>query len=296
MSEGQDGSLLFGIAYRMLGEAHEAQDAVQEALLRWHQLGDQGQADIREPAAWLTRVVSRICLDQLGSARARREAYVGPWLPEPMPGAVGPTYVAMGPPADDPADRVTLDESVSMALLVVLEQLTPGERVSLLLHDVFGLSFAEVAEVVGRTPQACRQLASTARRQLRQRQRFTPSGPERDAVIAAFVAACQTGDLARLTDLLDPSVIVRSDGGGAVHAARRPVVGAAKAGAFLLGIVGRLSGVGEVEVLPVVVNGVTGLLVRVDGQPQSIIDFGIAGGVIVDLGIVVNPAKLHAWS
>lgn len=296
MSELPDRSLLFGVAYRMLGDAHEAQDAVQEGLLRWHQLGEQGRAAIREPAAWLTRVVSRICLDQLSSARARHEAYVGPWLPEPLPGVVGPTFVAMGPPDDDPADRVTLDESVTMALLVVLEQLTPGERVSLLLHDVFGMSFAEVAEVVGRTPQACRQLASTARRQLRQRQRFTPSGPERDAVITAFVTACQTGDLARLTGLLDPSVVVRSDGGGVAHAARRPVVGAAKAAAFLLGIVGRLSGTVEVEVLPVIVNGVTGLLVRVDGQPQSIIDFGIVDGAIVDLGIVVNPAKLHAWS
>ena len=172
-----DRGRLLAVAYRLLGSYHDAEDAVQEALIRWEQLGPQGRQNIREPLAWLTRVVSRICLDQLGSARARRERYTGVWLPEPVPGALPLEGAGLPVPDEvtDPADVVTLDESVSMALLFAMEQLSSAERVSLILHDVFGLSFGEIADVVGRTPHACRQLASSARRQLRSRPRYAPS-------------------------------------------------------------------------------------------------------------------------
>src|SRR5262249_36166929 len=158
---------LINLAYRLLGSLAEAEDAVQETYARWHALSPQQREAIESPGAWLTTVASRICLDLLGSARARRERYVGEWLPEPLPERS--EWITERPDRipTDPADRVTLDESVSMAFLVVLESMTPAERVALILHDVFRYSFAEVAEIVGRSPAACRQLASAARRRIR---------------------------------------------------------------------------------------------------------------------------------
>jgi len=157
---------LIDLAYRLLGSLAEAEDAVQETYTRWYAMSPQQQAAIASPAAWLTKVAGRVCLDLLGSARARRERYVGEWLPEPVPSAAAWT-TGHGESMGDPADRVTLDESITMAFLVVLEAMTPAERVAFVLHDVFGYPFADVAEVVGRTPAACRQLASSARRRLR---------------------------------------------------------------------------------------------------------------------------------
>src|ERR671911_112717 len=157
---------LMNVAYRLLGSLAEAEDAVQETYARWYAMPQQQQEAIESPGAWLTTVASRICLDLLGSARARRERYVGEWLPEPLP---EPTEWASGRPGGttaDPADRVTLDESVNMAFLVVLEAMTPAERVAFILHDVFRYPFAEIARIVGRTPAACRQLASSARRRV----------------------------------------------------------------------------------------------------------------------------------
>ena len=156
---------LLGLAYRMLGTVSDAEDAVQESYVRWYRQTEAERAAIENPGAWLTRVASRVCLDMLGSARARRERYVGEWLPEPVPGA-SPIAASV---AVDPLDRVTLDDSVSTALLVVLESLTPAERVAFVLHDVFGVPFAEIAHAVGRTPDAARQLASQARRRVRAR-------------------------------------------------------------------------------------------------------------------------------
>ena len=150
---------LINLAYRLLGSLAEAEDAVQETYARWYAMTPAQQDAIASPGAWLTTVASRICLDLLGSARARRERYVGEWLPEPLPEQAG--WPGGGPV--DPADRVTLDESVSMAFLVVLDAMTPAERVALILHDVFGYPFADVAQITGRTPAACRQLASAAR-------------------------------------------------------------------------------------------------------------------------------------
>src|SRR5262249_50746176 len=158
---------LINLAYRLLGSLAEAEDAVQETYARWYAMSRQQQEAIESPGAWLTKVASRICLDLLGSARARRERYVGDWLPEPLPGPTEWVSGRLGSNPADPADRITLDESVNMAFLVVLESMTPAERVAFILHDVFRYSFAEIAGIVGRTPAACRQLASSARRRLR---------------------------------------------------------------------------------------------------------------------------------
>src|SRR5213595_3889135 len=174
---------LVNLAYRLLGSLAEAEDAVQETYARWYAMTPHQREAIESPGAWLTTVASRICLDLLGSARARRERYVGEWLPEPLP---EPTEWIGGRPGGatgDPADRVTLDESVNMAFLVVLESMTPAERVAFILHDVFGYSFAEVAEIVGRTPAACRQLASSARRRIRADRRPATPAARQAAVV-----------------------------------------------------------------------------------------------------------------
>src|SRR5882724_10417662 len=170
---------LVNLAYRLLGSLAEAEDAVQETYARWYALSRPQQDAIETPGAWLTTVASRICLNLLGSARARRETYVGEWIPEPLPGRTGQLSGQPGAAAD-PADRVTLDESVSMAFLVVLESMTPAERVAFVLHDVFRYSFPEIAEITGRTPAACRQLASSARGRIRAAQP-PPSPPARQA-------------------------------------------------------------------------------------------------------------------
>ena len=293
---------LLGVAYRMLGSLHDAEDAVQEGLVRWEQLGPDGRAQVREPAAWLTTVVSRVCLDALGSARARRERYTGVWLPEPVPGAAGFGGAALvggalGPaPGPDPADVVTLEESVSLALLVAMEQLSAAERVALILHDAFGTPFDDVAEVVGRTPQACRQLASSARRHLRAQPRYAASGPERDAVVAAFARACEDGDLEALARVLDPGVVVRSDGGGVVSAARRPVEGGEKVARFVLGLFAKQAATGvPATVAAEPVNGRTGLVVHVGGVVAAVVDLAVADGAIREIAVVVAPDKLALW-
>jgi RNA polymerase sigma factor (sigma-70 family) len=176
---------LLNLAYRLLGSLADAEDVVQETYARWYAMPPQQQEAIQSPGAWLTTVASRMCLDLLGSARARRERYVGAWLPEPLP---EPTEWSNGHPGAttaDPADRITLDESISMALLVVLDAMTPAERVAFILHDAFGYPFAEVAEITGRTPAACRQLASSARRRLRASQApATPTAQQAGVVRA----------------------------------------------------------------------------------------------------------------
>src|SRR5690348_10645782 len=180
---------LINLAYRLLGSLAEAEDAVQETYARWYALSRPQRDAIESPGAWLTTVASRICLDVLGSARARRERYVGEWIPEPLPEPTEWISGRAGGGPVDPADRVTLDESVSMAFLVVLESMTPAERVAFVLHDVFGYPFAEVAEVVGRTPAACRQLASSARRRLRAAPASTTPAARQAGVVRDFKRA-----------------------------------------------------------------------------------------------------------
>src|SRR6184192_1598300 len=179
---------LINLAYRLLGSLAEAEDAVQETYARWYALSQSQQQAIESPGAWLTTVASRICLNLLGSARARRERYVGEWIPEPLADRTEWISGRTGAAAD-PADRVTLDESVGMAFLVVLEAMTPAQRVAFILHDVFGYPFAEIAEIVGRTPAACRQLASSARRRTRAAQPPVTPVARQAGIVRAFKQA-----------------------------------------------------------------------------------------------------------
>jgi RNA polymerase sigma-70 factor (ECF subfamily) len=304
-----DGPRLFAIAYRMRGSTHDAQDAVQETFLRWQRLTPDARAEITNPNAWLTTVIGRICLDHLGSARVRREQYTGIWLPESVPGRVDPEpagAVARGTArgiAADPADVITLEESVSLAMLVVMEHLSPAERVSFILHDLFGIPFAEIAATVGRTEQACRQLASSARRHLHGQRRYASDGPERDRVIHAFLHACTHGDLTELLAVLAPDVVVRSDGGGQVSAATHPVVGAEAVARFLLGILtnppapswtdryGNCPPRIELDV----VNGQTGVVVHLGDRPALVAALAVADDRVFAIDLIVNPDKLAPW-
>jgi RNA polymerase sigma-70 factor, ECF subfamily len=275
-------SHLRGVAYRMLGAFGEADDAVQEAWLRLARQDDP--ESIRDLRGWLTTTTARICLDMLTSARSRRETYVGPWLPEPDVRADS---------VDDPADRVTLDESVSMALLVVLESLSPAERTAFVLHDVFSVPFEEVAETVGRSPAAVRQLASRARQHVQERRpRFTTAADEHRRVLDAFVSAAAAGDLEGLVKVLDPDVVWRADGGGVVPSALRPVHGAEKVARLTLGLVSKA--VAGAAAAIEMVNGAPGLVVRVHGRPFSVMAFTVADGRITEVDAVQNPEKLRS--
>ncbi|MET0813379.1 MAG: RNA polymerase sigma factor SigJ [Microbacterium sp.] len=279
---------LMGLAYRMLGTVADAEDAVQETYTRWYRLTDAERTAISSPGAWLTRVASRVCLDMLTSARARRERYVGEWLPEPVPGTA-----LFGSAEGDPLDQVTLDDSVSTALLVVLESLTPPERVAFVLHDVFGMPFAEIAETVGRSVDATRQLASQARKHVRERRAGVASRAVHDSLAQAFALACATGDLQALVGILDPDVVLHADGGGFVSAARRPVLGADRVARFMLGIP-RLAPAAQVA--PALTPDGLGFYVTLDGAPHSVITIGVRGDRITDVWIVRNPEKLTLWS
>jgi RNA polymerase sigma-70 factor (ECF subfamily) len=270
---------LVRVAYAILGSRAEAEDVVSDCWLRLV------TADRREPVddvlAWSTVTVARAALDVLRSARVRREAYVGPWLPEPD----------LGTP--DPADRVTLDDSVRYALLVALEQLSPAERTAWVLHDLFEVPFGEVAAAVGRTPAAVRQLASRARRHVATgTPRVDVDPAEHDEVVAAFVAAASGGDLAALVRTLDPDVVLTSDGGGVVSAARRPVLGDDRVARFVLGLAGRLEG----DVVATDVNGRTGLAFVTDGRLTAVMALTVADGRVCRVDIVVAPDKLRSWS
>jgi RNA polymerase sigma-70 factor, ECF subfamily len=268
---------MVGVAYRLLGSVSEAEDAVQEAFLRLERHGTDG---IDNVGGWLNRTTSRICYDRLSSARARREVYVGPWLPEPL--------VTSGQP-DDP---VELAESVSMAFLVVLESLSPAERVAFVLHDVFGYDHAELAAILDRTEAACRQLVSRARRQVEARRpRFEPDPTVRAAIGDRFLAACRTGDVEELLATLAPDVVLRSDGGGKVAAARRPVEGAERVVRFLLGLARQAP---EGVVLETRwCNGAPGLVIGLaDGTISAVFVLDVADGVVRSIEAIRNPDKL----
>jgi RNA polymerase sigma factor (sigma-70 family) len=281
---------LVSLAFRMLGTIAEAEDAVQETYLRWYRLSQDERDAIVVPRAWLTRAASRICLNILSSARHRREKYVGPWLPEPIPAY---SFPAPGTPTADPLERVTLDESVSTALLIVLESMTPAERVAFILHDVFATPFDEIAVIVGRTPVACRQLATSARRRVQQSRGRRASRAEHDDVVRAFAAAVRTGDMAGLITVLDPHVELRSDGGGVVTAARNPVYGTDKVARFLLGARTKYpkSSVQEQETP----DGL-GFAIWDEGTIIGIVTLEIRNALVTDVRIMVNPAKLTLWT
>jgi RNA polymerase sigma factor (sigma-70 family) len=254
----------------------------------------QQQDAIESPGAWLTKVASRVCLDLLGSARARRERYVGEWIPEPLPEPTEWISGRRGRTTVDPADRVTLDESVNMAFLVVLESMTPAERVAFILHDVFRYPFAEVAEIVGRTPAACRQLASSARRRIRASQpRATPTA-QRAGMVRKFKQAWEASDIGALIGLLDPGATVIADGGGLASAALRPIEGAEQIARYYVDLAGRATG--NVTILERTVNGQPGLVAQQDGVTVTVFAFDVAGDRITRIWAVRNPDKLRPWT
>ena len=284
---------LLNLAYRLLGSLAEAEDVVQETYARWYAMSGQQQGAIESPGAWLRTVASRICLDLLGSARARRERYVGEWIPEPLPDPAQWISGRPGGTVADPADRVTLDESVGMAFLVVLELLTPAERVAFILHDVFGYQFAEVAGIVGRTPAACRQLASSGRRRIRAAQ--TPAAPtaRQAGMVRAFRQAWEAKDIGALVGLLDPDATVIADGGGLVPAALHPIEGGEQIARYLAELADRAP---SLTILERTVNGQPGLIAQQDGVTVTVFAFDVTRDRITRIWAVRNPHKLRPWT
>ncbi|MFI9589945.1 RNA polymerase sigma factor SigJ [Nonomuraea sp. NPDC052265] len=275
---------LTNLAYRLLGSLAEAEDAVQETYTRWYAMSRQQQDAIRSPGAWLTTVASRICLNVLGSARARRETYVGEWIPEPLPDGT----------AADPADRVTLDESVSLAFLIVLESMTPAERVAFILHDVFCHSFNEVAEIVGRSPAACRQLASSARRRVRA-SRYSATPATRPAgVVRDFKRAWEAQDIEALIGLLDPDATATADGGGLAVTFPHPIEGGERIARAWVDLARRRPD--DMAFLERTVNGQPGLVAQQDGVIVTVFAFEVAGDRIKHIWVVRNPNKLRHWT
>lgn len=270
---------LFGLAYRMLGSAADAEDVLQEAYLRWRQ---RARTDVRSPSSFLATVVARLCLDSLGSARARRERYVGPWLPEPL-------LVDEA----DPADAAELADSLSLAFLVLLEELSPAERAAFLLHDVFDYGYPELAGILARQAPACRQLVARARRHLDARRRRFDTDRRRAAQLTEqFVAACSSGDIDALAGMLADDVVVWADGGGQVKSALRPIIGPAKAARFLAAVAQTVPPGAEVG--PVLLNGQPGLVIVHAGVAINAIVLDVIDGRISDVRIVANPDKLRA--
>ncbi|GAA4703662.1 RNA polymerase sigma factor SigJ [Phytohabitans rumicis] len=283
---------LINLAYRLLGSLADAEDVVQETYARWYAMSEPQREAIEAPAGWLTTVASRICLDLLRSARVRRERYVGEWIPEPLPDHTEWLDERSAAVAVDPADRVTLDESVNMAFLVVLESMTPAERVTFILHDVFRYSFPEVAEIVGRTPAACRQLATSARRRIRASDAPAAATAQRADLVRDFKRAWEAKDIEALIGLLDPAATAIGDGGGLVTAELRPVEGGERVARYFAGLADRKP---DATLLERTVNGQLGLVVQEDGVVTTVIAFDVAGDRITHIWAIRNPEKLRPW-
>jgi RNA polymerase sigma-70 factor (ECF subfamily) len=275
---------LFAIAYRMVGTVMDAEDILQEVYLRW-QATDQ--MEVASPEAFLTTMVTRLAIDHLRSAQVKREQYVGPWLPEPVLDAP-----AAGVAAPDTEEHLLLTESLSTAFLVLLEALNPLERAIFLLHDVFDYDFAEVAAIVGKSEANCRQIARRARAAITERRpRFAPSPGKADQLLQQFMHSCETGDLPGLVNLLAGDVVLWTDSGGKVTAARHPVAGAKKVASLLLGLTRRLPPASEVRRAPV--NGQPGLVYLVEGELHAVFSFDYADDRIQVIHVIVNPDKLR---
>jgi RNA polymerase sigma-70 factor (ECF subfamily) len=273
--------LLFSISYRMLGGVMEAEDVVQEAYLRWQGTEDE---EVRFPSAYLSTGVTRLCIDRLRSAQARREQYVGPWLPEPLL-----EEQSLGT-ADLDAD---LDDSLSMAFLVLLESLTPVERAVFLLREVFGYEYAEVASLVGKSEANCRQISRRARQSVAARRpRFESSPEQEERLTEGFLHASLEGDMEALLELLSEDVTLYSDGGGKTRAALNPIYRADKVARFLAGILGKIPP--DFAVRKARVNGRPGFVSYLgDGSPQSVVTFDVLEGRVKTIRLVVNPEKLE---
>jgi RNA polymerase sigma-70 factor (ECF subfamily) len=275
-------SLLFTVAYELVGSAADAEDTVQETWLRWDGIGADGQAAVADPRAYLVRIVSRLSLNRLRTLARRKEDYIGEWLPEPL----------LTTP--DVADDVELAESVSLAMLTVLETLTPTERAVFVLREVFDLPFDEIAAATGKSAAAVRQVAHRARSHVAARHpRMQVDRNEQQRAISHFLTALRTGDLQGLMDALAPDAVLLADGGGVVSAVRQPVVGAKKI-VNLLGGFARVAPTAVVE--PVLVNGAPGARVLIDGAVDTVIGFAFEDGRISRIFAVRNPDKLHRLS
>ena len=271
--------LMFSIAYRMMGSVMEAEDAVQEAYLRWQRASED---EVCSPSAYLSTVVTRLCIDRLRSARVRREQYVGPWLPEPM----------LGEQAQEIGGEVSLEDTLSMAFLVLLESLTPVERAVFLLREVFDYEYAEIASLVGKSEANCRQISRRARQSVAARRpRFESSPQQEERLMEGFLQASLVGDMQALLQLLSEDVTLYSDGGGKTRAALRPIYGADNVARFLTGILKNIPP--GFTVRQSRVNGRPGLVGYFgDGSPQSVVSIEVAEGSIMAIRLVVNPEKL----
>ncbi|MFD5413672.1 RNA polymerase sigma-70 factor [Streptomyces nojiriensis] len=270
--------LLFGTAYRMLGSVADAEDIVQDAWLAWHRAD---RTAVENPRAYLVRTVTNLSLNRLRSAQVAREAYVGPWLPEPL--LTSP----------DIAEEAELADTVSMAVLVVLETLTPTERAVFMLREVFGYSYTEIAEVVGKSEASVRQSAHRAREHVRARRpRFTARAAQQREIVEKFRRACLGGDLGEVLTVLAPDIVSWADGGGIVTAARRPLHGADLVARWWLGVLAK-SEARDGAMLPAEINGEPGLLLVHDGATVGAMTFEAADGRITALRVTVNPEKLR---
>ena len=269
---------LLGLAYRMLGSRSDAEDIVQDAYLRF-----AGAQDVRNPEAFLVTAVTRLCLDRLKSAKAQREVYVGPWLPEPVFDAESLSADAATELADD----------LSFALMLALDRLSPTERAAFLLHDVFDTPFSEIATMLDRTEAACRQLATRARRAVRDNRPAPLAPAESHAhLLMAFAEAVASGDVSRLARLLRDDAVAITDGGGRKSAALHPIFGADKIARLFIGLAGKNAG-REMRVEPAVINGAVGALLYLDGEIDHTISMAIDGELIAAIYVVRNPDKLR---
>jgi RNA polymerase sigma-70 factor (TIGR02957 family) len=270
--------LLFTVAYEMLGSAADAEDVVQETWLRWAGIGDAGRNEVRDPRAYLVRTVTRQALNRLRAVSRRREDYVGEWLPEPL--LTSP----------DVAEDVELAESVSIAMLTVLEALGPDERAVFVLHEVFDVPYDEIAEAVGKSATAVRQIAHRARGHVAARRpRIAVGRAEQQQVVARFLAALTTGDLQGLMDVLAPDVVLVVDGGGLAPAARHPIKGSKRVAAYLSGFSRYAPGA---EIATLLLNGSVAARVDLAGELDTAVSFVFEGGRIARLYAIRNPQKL----
>ena len=275
---------LMGLAYRMTGSVADAEDILQEAYLRWERTELE---TVRQPKAFLSKAVTRLCLDAMKSAQARRESYVGPWLPEPVLGE--------GAMAVD--DATELAQDISVALLMALERLSPAERAAFLLHDVFDASYGEVADALGKSEAACRQLTSRARAHVQSsRPRYRPNDGEHERVVRAFGAAVLTGDIEGLRQILAEDAILYPDGGGRVLSALRPIYGSERVSRFLFGVLEKFPLGASAQISERTINGGPGFYVEEEGRPVQTMAFDVQDGRIAAVYIVRNPDKLSRIS
>lgn len=266
---------LFGLAYRMLGSVMDAEDVVQDAFVRWSE-ADRGE--VREPSAFLATLVARRCIDELRSARRRRESYTGPWLPDPL--------------VEDPAAAAERNESVGVAFLLLLERLGPVERAVFVLREVFDYSYSEIGAIVGRNAVACRQIMSRARQAIGGEQaRDRPHSEQTAELVARFVQAVNDGDLQQLLDILAGDAVLLADGGGVVTAARKPILGAQSVGRAVLGVAKHADP--RALIVPAIINGDPGFVASIDGQTIYTLALAIENGKITHIYTVNNPHKLR---